>query len=381
MKTEDVQSNIEPTTAEVRDVIDEAERTLAAHATMESGPHADHPPDAEQSAAKQPTRRAVKKLSRTREVAVTGAGAVVGESARRAVVDAIDRKKVIDVARHVASSKTKGMTDGQVLEFIASNDGFRKSLGGHLHEALDAADLKQIYDLRKTLGMSEGRWLKLYAEHNRKGLDGAYKGARKAGDAVFAQHKLSDNPQQLKKAAEKVGKTVRGKTELVVARGTNVDGVTEGLKGSRQVGRTLKQINGMVEKAADPKKVTDIGAKSAQKLSLKAGAASAGIGVGISVACDANRLRKGEIALAEAAENAAWAGGEAAACTLAAAGATAAAAPAIAAGTAALAASTAAGTTVAAAGLAALGPVGLGIGISIGIGIGIKKVRKATRGA
>ena len=81
----------------------------------------------------------------------------------------------------------------------------------------------------------------------------------------------------------------------------------------------------------------------------------------------------------EVAENAAWNGGEAAACTFAVAGATAAAAPTIAAGVTVLAGSSLAGTT-AVAGLATLGPIGLGIGVGIGVGFGFKKVRKALRG-
>jgi hypothetical protein len=119
------------------------------------------------------------------------------------------------------------MSDREVLEFVARNEGFRKSLAGHMHEYFDAEDLKRIYELRKRLGVSEGRWLKLFAEHNRKGLDGIYMGATKGG-ARFAQHKLTTNPQLLKKAADKVPGNIRAQTELVVARGTKVtDGVAK----------------------------------------------------------------------------------------------------------------------------------------------------------
>jgi hypothetical protein len=311
----------------------------------------------------------------------TTVGVAGGEAARRAIVDAVDRQRIVEVARHVARTKTRGMTDAQVMQFVVENDGFRKSLAGHLHEHLDAEDLKRIYELRKKLRMSEGRWLKLYSEHNRRGLDGAYQGVRKAGEACYAQHKLTENPQQLKKAAHRVGNRVRGKTELVVARGTEVTPeAAQGLKGVREAGRTAKGVRGMVDKAADARRVTDAGSKAAQKLTLKAGAGAAAVGVGISVVYDTKGVISGDKSVGEAAENAAWAGGEAAACTLATAGATAAAAPAIAAGTAALAGSSVAGTTALAAGLATLGPVGLGVGVGIGVGFGVKKLRKAVRG-
>ena len=391
----------EPSPSQIAGVIREAEAALAVDAEREAAVAPAHPPDVaparhRPTAPVRPPRKAVRAKrtpkagavspkkkpvrSTKREAAQTAVGIAGGEVGRRTVVDAIDRKKVIDVARHVASKKCKEMTDAQVLQFVCENEGFRKSLAGHLHEQLDAADLKKIYELRKQLHMSEGRWLKLYAEHNRKGLDGAYKGARKAGDACFTQHKLSENPQQLKKAASKVNARVRGKTELVVGRGTKVDAKTaKGLKGVREAGRSVKDVRGIVEKAADPTKVTRAGTQAAQKLTLKAGAGAALIGAGLSVATDVSKLRKGEISGGEVAENAAWAGGEAAICTLATAGVTAAAAPTIAAGTAALAASSVAGTTAMAAGLATLGPIGLGIGIGIGIGFGVKKLRKAVR--
>ena len=111
-----------------------------------------------------------------------------------------------------------------VSSFIISKPGFRRSLAGHLHEHVDAADLKHAYKLRNWLGMSEGRFLELFPEYNYPGLDGVYKGAHKAGEACFAQHKLSENPRQLRKAASQVDKHVRSQTELVVARGAEQEG-------------------------------------------------------------------------------------------------------------------------------------------------------------
>lgn len=365
-------THTEPTTDELLAVVIEAE-TATARSAKATEPR---------KSGKPPSTKEAPRRSKKREAATTVIGVAGGEAARRAIVDAVDRKKVIEVACRVATKKTAGMTDAQVMQFVIENDGFRKSLAGHLHEQLDAEDLKHIYELRKTLRMSEGRFLKLYAEHNRKGLDGAYKGALKKGDALFAQHKASANPNQVRKAADKVGKSVRGKTEVVVPRGVKKNlkaSDVKGLKGVRESGRSLKTLNGMVERAADPKKLTDAGTKAAGRLTLKAGAGAAAFGAGLSIACDANKVRKGEMTKAQAAENAAWAGGEAALCTAATAGVTMAAAPTLAAGTAALAASTAAGTTAMAAGLATLGPVGLGIGVGIGIGFGVKKVRQRVR--
>lgn len=315
-------------------------------------------------------------ITRSRRFNTTILDVSAGEIARRAVKNRIDRQTVIAVARRVASAQTKLMNDEQVLRFVAENHGFRKSLAGHMHEHLDAADLRRLHDIG-----ARSTWLRLYPEHNRQGLDGFYSGNRKAGDAVFAQHKLSTSPQQLKKAAAKVGSTVRAKTELVVGRGTKVDARTaDGLKGVRQAGRSVGEIRKMVEIAADPAKVTEAGAQAAQKVALKAGAGAAVIGAGISVATDIKSLRRGEIAAAELVENAAWAGGEAVVCTVGTAAATAVAAPTIAAGTAALAASSLAGSTAMAASLATLGPIGLGIGVGIGVGVGVKHVRKELRG-
>src|SRR5688572_25028224 len=59
--------------------------------------------------------------SGTREAATTGAGVLGGEVARRQIADAVNTRKVIDVARRVASRKTAGMSDAQVLEFLGSN--------------------------------------------------------------------------------------------------------------------------------------------------------------------------------------------------------------------------------------------------------------------
>ena len=306
-----------------------------------------------------------------------------GQVAARKAIGAMDRAKVIDVTRRVASRKTRGMTDAQVIEYLANNDGLRDTISGHLFERLDADDLKWLYDMRKRFRLPEGRFLELASEHNRKGIDGVYKGARKKGSAVFAQHKLSESSQQVRNAARKAPKGVRAKTEVVVPRGAKKKiskAATEGVKSLRESGHSVKGVRGMVEKAADPGKATQAGAAAAKNLTLKAGAGAAVLGAGMSVAFDANKVRKGELSVAEAAENAAWAGGEAALCTAATGAATVATAPAIAAGTTALAGSALAGTTAMAAGLATLGPLGVGIGVGIGVGFAVKKVRSKTRG-
>jgi len=317
---------------------------------------------------------------RNAEAAVTASGIAGGEVARRGIADARMRAEVIKVARRVASKKMANLTDPQVVAELAAKPGFRRSVAGHLHEQLDASDLKKINDLRQKLGLSGSRILELYPEHNRPGLDGVYKGARKAGQAKFAQHKLTNSEQQLKKAASKTHKCVRGKTELVVGRGTKVsEQSAQGLKGVRQAGRSVKEVGKLIEKAADPSKANLAGAEAAKKLTAKAGGGAALLGAGVSVAFDLKGAVNGEKTAGEVAENAAWAGGEAAVTTLASAGATAATASTVAAGTAALAGSSIAGTTAMAAGLATLGPIGIGIGVGFGVGFGVKKIRSALR--
>lgn len=343
--------------------------------------HGGEEPPASAGAENEPSPRPKPGNGTLHEAAVTATGLAGGEAARRAIVDARAREAVIKVARRVASKKTRGMTDAQVAAFIRDNSGFRNAIRGHLHEHLDAVDIRQIYELRKKFNLSPGRVLELYPEHNRPGLDGVYKGARKAGSAVFAQHKDSQNPVYLKEAARKVGKGVRAKTELVVTRGTKVNEATkQGLKGFREAGRRSKDLTRMIDVAADPSKVTKAGANAADKITAKAGGAAAVVGVGISVAADARKVYRGEKSAVEAAENAAWAGSEAAVSTVASAAVTTAAAPTIAAGVTALAGSSALGTTAAAAGLAALGPVGVGIGVGVGVSIGVKVVRNKVRG-
>lgn len=324
--------------------------------------------------------------SHIREATQTAAGVAGGEAARRGIASAVDRSKLIAVARHVATRQTEGASDAEVLKLIASNDCFRKSLACHLHKYLDAEDLKSIYDLRKTLGMSEGRFLKLYATHNYPGLDGFYTGGartNKATQACFTSHKLSENPQRLKQAAANVDFRVRGKTELVVARGVkkNVAAKTsQGLKGVRETGRSVKDIHSIIEKAAEPAKASQVGPEAATNITAKASGSAALASAGISILCDINKVYKGELRLRQLAENAAWAGSEAGACTFVVASVTQAAAPGIAACATALAGSTLAGTTTMAAGLRTLGPAGLGIGVGIGVSYGVKKLRKCTRG-
>ncbi len=98
-------------------------------------------------------------------------------------------------------------------------------------------------------------------------------------------------------------------------------------------------INGMIQSAADPSKVTKVGTQAAQKLTLRASGGAAALGAGISIASDVRALSKGEKTAGEAAENAAWAAGEAALCGAGTAVAVAGAAPAMAAGTTFLAGS------------------------------------------
>jgi hypothetical protein len=292
------------------------------------------------------------------------------------------------------------MSDEQVLRWVLEEPGRLKMLGGHLHEMLDAADLKQLAKL--TGGRT--RTLLLYHAHNRPGLDGAYKAAaRKAGSGAgkkasaqtakraarkaaskprFAQHKLSNNPESIKSAAKKVHPRLRGKTEAVVGRGSRkaAQAAVKDKMRIREAGRSVKDINKVLERAADPKRVKDIGKNAGTKIGAKAVGGAGVLAGGISIATDAKGLIKGEKTPLEAAENAAWATGEGAVTAAASAAATTALAPSILAGTTALAGSTAAGTTMMAAGLATLGPIGVGIGCGIGIGYGVKKLRKATRG-
>lgn len=361
-----------PSHEDLRRVIDEAEQVLAREAAQQG--RREEGASGNPSVSEGPKARG---RTRAREGAVTAAGLAGGETARRAVKDAVGLKEVVEVAKRVGSRQTKGMTDEQVLRWLAEKPGRLRTLGGHLFEHLDSKDLERLSK------MTGGKTpvLKLYGAHNRPGLDGAYQGVRKAGGARFAQHKLSENEQLLKKAAEKTNARVRGKTELVVGRGTKVKpSTTEGLKGARQAGRSVKDVNGMIQTAADPSKVTKAGTQAAQKLTLRASGGAVALGAGISVACDIKGLVEGEKTVGEAAENAAWAAGEAALCTAGTAAVTAGAAPTIAAGTAFLAGSAATGTTAMAAGLATLGPIGLGVGVGIGIGWGVKKVRAKTRG-
>lgn len=361
----------EPSREDLDALIAEAEQLTAEPAGAAEQPEGGHPPSTAATSGR----------SKAREAAVTLAGTAGGLTAGRAASDALARKKVIEVAKRVASRKTAGMSDQQVLEFLQANEGFRRSLVGHLHEQLDAEALKRIYEARKRLGLPEGWYVELYSKHNNTARDGVVKGARN-GRALFLEYKASQNPQQMRKAASKAARGSRAKTGLVAPRGVKKTLSTRdvaGLKDVRDAGLSLKQMQAMVDKAANPAKVTQAGTKAAGQLTLRASAGAALLGAGISAACDANKVRKGEMTPAEAAENAAWAGGEATACTVAAAGATVAAAPTLAAGATILAGSSVAGTTALAAGLTVLGPIGVGIGTSLAVGYGVKKLRTTVR--
>ena len=315
--------------------------------------------------------------------AANAVGTAAGVAAGRRAVDAASRKEVIKVARRVASRKTAGMTDTEVLRFLAGNKKFREvTLPGHLHEFLDAKDFATISNLRTRLGLKPSRILELASDPCRPGIDGTYKGARKVGSAIHAQHKLTDSRHQMKNAAVKVDKRVRGKTELVIGRGSGKQAkgdAVAGLKSVREAGRSVKDVKKLVEKAADPRRVQEVGNKAAAQIGVKAVGGSAIIGAGLSVALDLKKRHKGEITNREMLENAAWCGAESGASTLVTAVAVAATADAMAGGVAILAGSSIAGTTTMAAGLAVLGPVGIGIGAGLVIGFAANKLRKELK--
>ena len=196
-------SQVELTKADVETLMLEVEETLRLAATNET-----------------PTEPSGSKASNNGKLPGKGANAVgtaAGVAAGRRAVDAASRKEVIKVARRVASRKTADMTDTEVLLFLAGNKKFREvTLPGHLHEFLDAKDFATISNLKTRLGLKPSRILKLASDPCRPGIDGTYKGARKVGSAVHAQHKLTESRHQMKNAAVKVDKRVRGKTELVV---------------------------------------------------------------------------------------------------------------------------------------------------------------------
>jgi hypothetical protein len=399
-----IPSNVATPTAlsdeDVSKVITEAEAALASSTDSDGRSPKSHPPSTKDAPKAQPKR------SKAREATTTGVGVAGGEVARRAVEDAMDRQKVIDVMRRVATKKTAGLSDEQVLRWAMEKPGRLRTLSGHLHEVLDADDLAYLSKL--TGGRT--RVLTLWVTHNHKGTDGVYragakatknaaakgakastkraaakgtKAAAKKAKPTFAQHKLSENPQAIRSAAKKVSPQVRGKTEVVVGRGAKktAEKAVSGKMRVREAGRSVKDINRMLEKAADPNKVTKAGKQAATRMSAKAVGGSAGLSVAVSLACDAKGLYKGEKSKGEVTENAAWAAGEGALVTAATAAATAAAAPSVAAGVAALTGSAVAGTTAMAGGLALMGPVGIGIGCGIGIGFGVKKLRNKVRGS
>lgn len=306
----------------------------------------------------------------------SGANAVAGKLGTESALDALDLADLIQVARRVGCKATTGMSDQEVLVWLAEKPGRLRMLGGHLHEWLDAKDLKVL----SRVAPSHFRELVLYKAHNRPGLDGAYRLAVK-GDPRFATHKFSDGGLVLKGAAVKVPGKLRGQTEVVVARGQGETArKAVGSMRVREAGRSLDDVQSIVAKAADPDKVLHAGAQAAKKMSAATAGKAGAIGACLNLAWNANAVRQGDKAVVDAAEDAGWAAVESAAGAYAAAGATAASAAYVAAGTTALAASSVGGTTAAAAGLALLGPVGVGIGASLAVGIGVRKLRQAVRG-
>jgi hypothetical protein len=229
-------------------------------------------------------------------------------------------------------------------------------------------------------------WLDLCAKPNEKGIDGTYRGARRAfarrTDSVplTVQHKLSSNPTKLRSAADKVSKEARAVTELVTPlRVTRPQAKGDGLHGFRQGGWTIKRVRDMVEDAANPERLSQVGETAAKSATKKAGAKSAVLAATISVTCDVQKVRRGDLSVTEAAENAGWAGSEAAIATIAGALVTKAMTPTIAAGTSLLAGSTLAGTTTMAAALALAGPWAVGVSTTAAVSVGVKEVRERFR--
>jgi hypothetical protein len=375
-------TDVAPSIFHLRMVLADAEAATAQAAEADAETMKDHPPDQSATTGDDPRSDA---LERARRASIAAAGVVGGEASRRAITTCVDREFVASAARRVASRQTASLTDRQVLLWLAEKPGRIRMLGGHLHEMLDAQTLKR---LAKMSG-GRARTLALYAEHNRQGLDGAYKAATRkvtkkaAGSAarkgaakpLFAQHKLSDKPETIATAANKIGPRLRGKTEVVVPRGAK-KAAKEGVQDSmriRESGHSIKDIDRMLKSAADPARVEEIGIQAGRRLGAKAIAGAGLASGGISVLFDTKGLIEGTTTPVEAAENAAWASLEGATTAAVASAATMAAA------TAALAGSSLAGTTVMAAGLATLGPVGLAIGCGVAVSFGVGWVRKTTR--
>src|SRR4051794_23952305 len=92
----------EASSSEVQRVLDEAAAATAGSAADEGiqPPSASLPAKPEAKSKK--AASAEPKRSRSREATTTAVGVAGGQVAQQAVVDALDRKKLIEVARHVA---------------------------------------------------------------------------------------------------------------------------------------------------------------------------------------------------------------------------------------------------------------------------------------
>src|SRR4051812_36777472 len=92
----------------------------------------------QQAEHERPSRSAASRpRTRARKAAEAGVGVATGEATRRRVTDATDLKTVIEVARRVGCRQTQGLTDDQVLRWLAEKPGRLRTLGGHVFEHLD----------------------------------------------------------------------------------------------------------------------------------------------------------------------------------------------------------------------------------------------------
>lgn len=390
----------QPTEAELKAVVREVVREHAAGGGVRGADL--HPPDA-----------ATDGSGLTPEAANV-LGTLAGELARRGIQDAYQRELVFRELQRVATRKAKDATFEQLAAML-KDPGRQATVKGFVFEAAD----KHGLDCLNWATRGRTHVLQLFDEHNRKALDGVYKegvrvtrkqlgsqaaktatkkvttkaagkSATKAGGKVattgakYAQHKATRNGEVMKGAARKLADKpkVMEATEAVVPRGQGKTAkkALDGAMKHRESGVSVKSVEKMTKKAANPKKATQVGKAGAAKLTKKAVGGAGLAGAGISVAMDAKGLIKGEKPKGEVAENAAWAGAEGATSAAAVVVAGGAAAPVVAAGTTALAASSVAGTTAMAGALAATGPIGITIGVGLGVGWGFRKLRKATRG-
>lgn len=342
-------------------------------------------------------------------------GTLAGELARRGIEDAYQRELVFRELQRIARLKAKDATFEQLAAMLKDPNRQAK-VKGFVFEAAD----KHGLDCLNWASRGRTHVLQLFDEHNRKALDGVYRegvkvtrkqlgsqaaktatkkvGKTAAGKATskttgtvvkkgakFAQHKATRNPEYMKCAPRKLADMpkLRDATEVVVPRGEGKV-AKKALKGAmkhRESGTSLRQVEKMTKKAANPKKASHVGKAGAAKVTKKMVGGAAVTSVGFSLASDTKGLIAGEKSKGEVAENAAWAGAEGAVSAVGAVGLGVATAPVAAAATTALAASSVAGTTALATALAAAtGPVGLTLAAGWGAGLAVRKLRKATRG-